>query len=661
MAKLTADVVASFKNPEETVPAIASLPPGYISGFAPSINDESQAELGPGIASVEGQRVDIGATRINDDHWISPRVGSFTYHVYLQRSGGYIVDSVAPKYDTRYLYYSHPFRSGRFICSLVLNADKTVSYINVMLTETLSALNFALGIPDDQITTDMIGDDQITSALIVDGAVIAGKIAANAVTTTEIAANTIQAGDIATTALQALIGNIADLSMAHYSSGSGTYDSPEEGDWQLFADDGRIYVRQYLNGGWSDVNKTSLGILVGTTLLSLIGCRGIWHPEAGDPPTEVIPTGNFHLLTFESDYADQNGVAPDSTSGVARSSTWSKFGTYSLAATSGAFGYLQYDDVLDFDQPIGASGWLNFPTAEDATNPAVLLGARMEIDASNYVHVQLEWDNSPTVLKVYLAEVVSGSPVQTVTASITVSAAAIASGDHHVGFVLDIGALTLSVVYDSTVSTESLSALTISGAIATNYIRVYANDITAADVTAYLDDVLFAYDDKCDPDLFVKHYLAGTAWDTSHYYNDIAIAPGPNGEIVPYGLTSQADDTKVVTSEFLFTDDNYLDYSASFTDGMSAATVTFTELPATTKAILVELHLADTATVCAFNYKRASGSTHTYEITGAFGDRGTNYYRGIFWLPTDDNSIYVTLVTADSESDFFIHGYKVGR
>ena len=118
--------------------------------------------------------------------------------------------------------------------------------------------------------------------------------------------------------------------------------------------------------------------------------------------------------------------------------------------------------------------------------------------------------------------------------------------------------------------------------------------------------------------------------------------------------------TSVITGEYIFTEDNELDYSASFTDGMSAQTVTFTQLPATTKAIHVYLQLGDSDVSPLFYWKRTSGGTQLFQIRATFADGGTNVLQGTYWLPTGGNSIYPTSVASDGGLGFYILGYKTG-
>ena len=126
------------------------------------------------------------------------------------------------------------------------------------------------------------------------------------------------------------------------------------------------------------------------------------------------------------------------------------------------------------------------------------------------------------------------------------------------------------------------------------------------------------------------------------------------------GAATAVTGASVVTGEYIFAEDSELDYSGSITDAMSAGTVTFSELPSNTVAVLAYVELGDTSTIVSLRWKRTSGGTQTYLIASQWADGGTNLLDGLFWMPTGENSIYVTLVQADAQSTFKIVGYKVG-
>jgi len=126
-------------------------------------------------------------------------------------------------------------------------------------------------------------------------------------------------------------------------------------------------------------------------------------------------------------------------------------------------------------------------------------------------------------------------------------------------------------------------------------------------------------------------------------------------------LSSGIANTVQITGEYMFTADNEVDYSASFTSGMSPATVTFSELPADTVAILVQLLLSHSSTTVLFNWNREEGDTQALQIRAKFADSGTNDIKGLWWMPTHNNSIYIDNILADNDLFFHIIGYKTGE
>ena len=119
--------------------------------------------------------------------------------------------------------------------------------------------------------------------------------------------------------------------------------------------------------------------------------------------------------------------------------------------------------------------------------------------------------------------------------------------------------------------------------------------------------------------------------------------------------------TITITGEHLFTEDNELDYSGSLSDGMSAETITFSELPADTRAIYVLYRFTDSGGDVNFAWKRSAGGSLTMNLRSTFADGGAeNRIWGVAWLLTDSNTIRVITVTADHTSVFKILGYEIG-
>jgi hypothetical protein len=96
--------------------AIASMPPGYISGFIMTLNPDNSVTIGAGIASVAGRRVAKGQQNIkqNWDNFTRNIVALWAY-LYLDTQGNYHVDSLHPVYNGTYFSYYHPVQNYLFV------------------------------------------------------------------------------------------------------------------------------------------------------------------------------------------------------------------------------------------------------------------------------------------------------------------------------------------------------------------------------------------------------------------------------------------------------------------------------------------------------------------------------------------------------------------
>ena len=124
-------------------------------------------------------------------------------------------------------------------------------------------------------------------------------------------------------------------------------------------------------------------------------------------------------------------------------------------------------------------------------------------------------------------------------------------------------------------------------------------------------------------------------------------------------LSAGITNTVQITGEYQLTEDNELDYSGSMGDGTTGG-VTFSELPAATVAIHVQLKIRDASTNPTFQWKRASAATTVFDVSGLFADAGANLVRGTYWMPTGGNAIVKGYINSDTEMVFKIIGYKTG-
>ncbi len=142
----------------------------------------------------------------------------------------------------------------------------------------------------------------------------------------------------------------------------------------------------------------------------------------------------------------------------------------------------------------------------------------------------------------------------------------------------------------------------------------------------------------------------------------IVVRGGANEwEILAYHAGEPITNAKRITGEYLLDEDHELDYSASFTDGMAAATITFTQLPSDTVLIHVKYKFVDTGINPKVGFKRSSGGTFPFALGAQFADAGLNAIEDLAWLPTSGNTIRVTSVAADNTRTFCIIGYKTGE
>ncbi len=113
-----------------------------------------------------------------------------------------------------------------------------------------------------------------------------------------------------------------------------------------------------------------------------------------------------------------------------------------------------------------------------------------------------------------------------------------------------------------------------------------------------------------------------------------------------------------VQAEYIFTADNELDYTASIAD---TTTVTVSELPSNTIAILAKLNIDRTSTYAPrLRTKRTSGATEIYSYRAGDIDAGADNinrgYRDNIEILTHGNSFYV--LDVDTVGDFKVYGYK---
>lgn len=152
MSNLDREAVERFQRGEiENGAAVGGLPPGYIEGFRPVLLKNLTVQVGGGVTSVQGQRVDMQTQIINRQMWNSPYTGGdsgFFYYVYLTREGSYKVDFTRPAYSDTEFYYAHPAFGWRVILRLWVDTDEKIKFVSREFNDTARVVTVA---PDGYI------------------------------------------------------------------------------------------------------------------------------------------------------------------------------------------------------------------------------------------------------------------------------------------------------------------------------------------------------------------------------------------------------------------------------------------------------------------------------------------------------------------------------
>jgi len=138
LAKLTREDIIGYKNPEDTA-GIAGLPPGYIEGFEPTLQNNLTVSIGGGITSVQGRRVERESYILRRADWDDTYTGGaegFYFYVYLTREGDYQVSMIKPVYTAGLYYWAHPAWDWRVVLRLWIDSDDEIKYVSKDFRDT---------------------------------------------------------------------------------------------------------------------------------------------------------------------------------------------------------------------------------------------------------------------------------------------------------------------------------------------------------------------------------------------------------------------------------------------------------------------------------------------------------------------------------------------
>jgi hypothetical protein len=337
--------------------------------------------------------------------------------------------------------------------------------------------------------------------------------------------------------------------------GTGSTSSPDEGDRRVIIDSDEISFQEYTDGAWSSYNQVSLcGVDSDGKFYPFISCRGVLHPQSVEIADadigEAFPGG--HVYTFEDDLLDQNDYNGLTASSAGRTTGWSKFGSYSVAATtSGGNLYAlesqmigwngDPDYSLSLGRPMAIGGWI-YRSSDGTGNQNDYYFLSVENQSrtyppNNYVdtfYLRIQYDGDNNSVRAYIrwdAQYSGGS--WTVTSSVVPVSVGSA---HYVGLVWDPDTKVATLVVDDAEYTADASAQSLPDFDSLDTTRAFRitpgrEPTHATDPGIYVDEAMISPNAITDAAALIRHYNNDRAWGTVYSENDLILRPGPGGKV----------------------------------------------------------------------------------------------------------------------------------
>ena len=362
----------------------------------------------------------------------------------------------------------------------------------------------------------------------------------------DLAADSVYANNIRTGTLSTLFLNAGEVNVGF--TGTGETSDAVAGDRKTFIDGDEIQVQEYLGDDgtydstkWSTVNGAKIGgVDSNGVFISGVSCRQIKNPLAPEISQEFVPDSQFRVLTFETDYADQNGETPTSTINPSRSTNWSKYGSRSfIGSSAGLSGVLEYTGLVELNTNTGISLYTNIGGTFNWTGSPgeeKIFAVYNYVTASNTWFTKMTYEPNPGQLKATLYEAAGITQTQLVEVTIAITPAAFKTGDHFIGYFLDFDTNKLTLILDSETNDASFADPSFSGASTSNYIDLYGYRASlfgsnSKTFTSYIDDVCFSSSTSSTLDLFIQHYNHNVAWNTDYSAKDVILLPADGGVV----------------------------------------------------------------------------------------------------------------------------------
>jgi hypothetical protein len=341
----------------------------------------------------------------------------------------------------------------------------------------------------------------------------------NTVSPGDLAANTIYANNIIAAQLNTLLLRATSAIIIGYY-GTGSNDSPDEGDRRVYIDNDEIGLEEYTGGEWTTVRGIKIGGAIAGLFLSMIGCTGIYHPAGPPIVTEYFPADNFKIFRWENNAEDHNGNDDWAIkSNLAYDTTYKKFGSYSLFATSGNIGSAYTEsDFITIGEDQSAGTWFYHRLMGSEESKALL---QIVYDGDNYIQIRLEYVEHVLYL---MAEFRIGGGAVTYNYSTNT---VITDAWNFAAFSYDVSTNKLYLVLNNIITEFTLSG---SWSIGLTSFGVGTKNTTNMEL--YLDETIFAADTYIPAAVWAQHYNHNVPWDTTISWKDIQIIPYPGGRCV---------------------------------------------------------------------------------------------------------------------------------
>lgn len=186
----------------------------------------------------------------------------------------------------------------------------------------------------------------------------------------------------------------------------------------------------------------------------------------------------------------------------------------------------------------------------------------------------------------------------------------------------------------------------------------------------HVDELVVSVGGEIGQTTILDYYLEDLPWSEEvDYAKDLLFAAAAGGVIHARspvydqsGKLIEGSDapapvanSKRVIAEYLFDADQELDYTSSIAN---STTITVSELPASTVAVLIYYRTYRSSNVAGISLKRNASATTTFRLLSGSTASGTSRDYKLVWFPTDGNTFYVKTIYGTLAA-FWIVGYKV--